>query len=132
MVTRRGGTGISLRRCTCYAVARVWQLSKHSIFEYSKGSRVERSFLHLPTFRIVMNKLKSPRSGVDGPYTYTDENGKPHYRVVRTKFKNFYQERSDGNEGWIRGRDGTRDLPYNYPEVLGVWHRGADGESVFI
>jgi len=51
-------------------------------------------------------------------YTYHDERGSVVFRVVRKKPKGFFQQRADGNGGWINDMKGVRALPYRLPEVL--------------
>ncbi|MGH6913106.1 MAG: AAA family ATPase, partial [Geminicoccales bacterium] len=61
------------------------------------------------------------RREVVASYIYHDENGAPLFRVCRTAAKDFYQERADGNGGWISGRGcmkGVRRVPYRLPAVV--------------
>jgi Protein of unknown function (DUF3987) len=50
-------------------------------------------------------------------YVYTDDHGKPLYRVCRTASKNFFQERYESG-AYIKGLNGTRRVLFNLPEVL--------------
>jgi hypothetical protein len=58
-------------------------------------------------------------------YDYVDETGAVLFQVVRsehpTEPKRFHQRRSDGNGGWIEGKDcmrGVRCVPYKLPELI--------------
>lgn len=55
---------------------------------------------------------------IDQVYSYTDENGKLLYQVVRYKPKDFRQRRPDGNGGWIWNLNGIEPTLYHLPEVL--------------
>lgn len=70
-----------------------------------------------------------------GPWVYTDEDGTPLYRVVRTDHpdgsKAFALERPTKGGGWLSGISGfgITPHPYNWPRVL----RGiAAGETIYI
>ena len=60
-------------------------------------------------------------------YEYIDESGVARYRVVRVetisaegaKKKQFWQERTDGNGGWIKNMHGVEIILYRLPEVIG-------------
>lgn len=66
-------------------------------------------------------------------YEYRDETGGPLYRVVRTLAKGFYQQRPDGNGGWVNGSKGVRRVLYRLPELLAAddkaWHFVSEGEK---
>lgn len=51
-------------------------------------------------------------------YYYQDENGSPLFRVVRQDPKAFYQQRPDGNGGWISDMKGVHLVPYRLPEIM--------------
>ena len=59
---------------------------------------------------------KQPR--IAQKYDYTDENGRLLYQVVRMEPKAFWQQRPDGNGGWIRNLKGVRLVLYRLPELL--------------
>jgi SAM-dependent methyltransferase len=62
-------------------------------------------------------------------YVYTDEDGKPLFRVNRTSTKKFWQERSDGNGDWIKGLGKTRRVLYRLPSVREAITKG---ETIYI
>lgn len=52
-------------------------------------------------------------------YDYTNEDGDPLYRVVRTcPPKGFYQQRWNGSGGWANGLGDTRRVLFRLPEVI--------------
>ena len=51
-------------------------------------------------------------------YLYRDENRQVIYRKVRTEPKVFYQQKPDGNGGWINKISGVKQVPYRLPELL--------------
>jgi len=51
-------------------------------------------------------------------YPYKDEAGELLYEVVKTEPKGYYQQRPDGNGGWIRDLKGVRRVLYRLPELL--------------
>jgi 5S rRNA maturation endonuclease (ribonuclease M5)/SAM-dependent methyltransferase len=61
---------------------------------------------------------------VTSRYLYTDENGKPLFRVNRTSTKKFWQERSDSNGNWIKGLGKTRRVLYRLPDVIDTIGKG--------
>jgi 5S rRNA maturation endonuclease (ribonuclease M5) len=50
-------------------------------------------------------------------YIYTDEEGAPLSRVVRTLDKHFYQQRPDGKGGWVNGIEGVRRVLYRLSKL---------------
>lgn len=67
-------------------------------------------------------------------YEYQLENGDVSYRSVRLEPKGFYQQRPDGNGGWIMGMAGVTPTIYHLPEVLAAAKAGeiiyvAEGEK---
>lgn len=61
-------------------------------------------------------------------YTYTDENGEPLIRVIRTLPKGFYQERWEDGE-WKPGLRDTRRVLYHLPDVAAAIR---DGRLVYL
>lgn len=61
-------------------------------------------------------------SNRNGPYVYEDVDG-PSFRVIRKPDKTFPQESWTGS-GWINGRNGTPDIPYNLIAVREAVERG--------
>lgn len=51
-------------------------------------------------------------------YEYRNETGKLIYRTVRRYPKGFYQQRSDGQGGWISNLNEITALPYRLPELI--------------
>ena len=51
------------------------------------------------------------------------------YRVCRGADKSFWQQRPDGNGGWVNGLDGVRQVLYRLPEVRAA---AAAGKAVWI
>jgi putative DNA primase/helicase len=80
-------------------------------------------------FRIVgrSGSPKSHRPSQSGrivaTYDYTDEAGRLLYQAVRMEPKRFWQQRPDGNEGWIKDLKGAHLVLYRLPELL---KRGAE------
>ena len=63
-------------------------------------------------------------------YDYTDADGKTLYQAVRTANpKGFYQQRPDGNGGWLRNMDGITTTIYHLSEVLAA---AKAGEIIFV
>jgi putative DNA primase/helicase len=60
---------------------------------------------------------KQPERRITAEYTYTDEDGRALYQVVRFEPKDFRQRRSDGHGGWI-WKKGARQVLYHLPEIL--------------
>ncbi|MFB3779054.1 MAG: CHC2 zinc finger domain-containing protein [Bryobacteraceae bacterium] len=58
----------------------------------------------------------NPQERVAAEYTYTDERGRPLFRVIRLEPKNFRQKRWDG-QGWKWGLGDTRRVLYNLEAV---------------
>lgn len=69
-------------------------------------------------------KQASSFKTVVAEYTYTDENNKALFQVVRYDPKNFRQRRSDGRGGWINNMDGVRRVPFQLPEILAARQAG--------
>ena len=61
-------------------------------------------------------------------YPYKDEAGELLYEVVKTEPKGYYQQRPDGNGGWIRDLKGVRRVLYRLPELLAA----GPGATVFV
>jgi hypothetical protein len=61
-------------------------------------------------------------------YIYTDEDGKPLYKVIRKEPKAFYQMRYE-NGGWVIGTKGVHRVPYRLPELL---HAIKIGQTIYI
>ena len=60
-------------------------------------------------------------------YDYKDETGTILFQSVRidkTTGKTFFQRRPDGNGGWINALNGTRIVPYRYPEMIKALESG--------
>ena len=55
-------------------------------------------------------------------YVYQDANGAPVFQVRRYEPKDFRQFHRNGT-GWKAGRNGTPDLLYHLPEVIGAVER---------
>ena len=51
-------------------------------------------------------------------YPYLDEQSNVLYRVVRTEPKGFFQQRPNGEGGWINGIQGVRRVLFQLPDVL--------------
>jgi len=51
-------------------------------------------------------------------YIYTDEKGKPLYKVIRSEPKSFKYQRLDDSGIWQWGLDNTRRVPYRLQELL--------------
>jgi KaiC/GvpD/RAD55 family RecA-like ATPase/5S rRNA maturation endonuclease (ribonuclease M5) len=62
-------------------------------------------------------------SAVVARYTYTDVEGNPVYRVVRSYPKSFYQERLEDGE-WKPGLRSVSRVPYRLPETLKAIREG--------
>lgn len=62
-------------------------------------------------------------------YTYTDEVGKPLYRVHRTSDKRFWQDHLSVHGEWVRGLADTRRVLYHLPDVLAA---AAMGKTIWI
>lgn len=65
----------------------------------------------------------------DTYYLYRDESGKVIFRTVRRNPKGFYQQRPDGQGGWINNLDGITPIPYR---LSGLIKGIADGKPVYI
>lgn len=74
-----------------------------------------------------VRKTQGPRSVV-AQYVYTDEIGKPLFRVVRYEPKAFSQQRMEGGE-WVNGLKDTRRVLYRLPEVVTAVH---EDKAVFV
>ena len=63
-------------------------------------------------------KFLSP-TPIESPteYIYTDTQGTPALKVIRTVQKKFYQMRYDDGK-WVKGAKGVKAYPYRLPEVL--------------
>jgi len=62
---------------------------------------------------------REPLGPMVAEYIYTDEDGRPLYRVTRHAPKTFRQWRPDGQGGWIAGLTRrTRIVPYRLREVV--------------
>ena len=61
-------------------------------------------------------------SNRNGPYVYEDVDG-PSFRVIRKPDKTFPQESWTGS-GWMNGRNGTPDIPYNLIALRDQVERG--------
>lgn len=60
-----------------------------------------------------------PEGPIIAEYIYTDEIGRPLFRVTRHEPKTFRQWRPDGKGGWIRGlTPDVRIVPYRLREVV--------------
>ena len=71
--------------------------------------------------------LEVERHGDDrivATYSYTDEQGRPLFEVVRKVPKKFVQRRPDGNGGWIWNLKGVQRVLYRLPEVLEAVQKG--------
>jgi hypothetical protein len=51
-------------------------------------------------------------------YDYLDETGTLLYRVVRGPGKKFWQQRPDGNGGWVKNLQDVRRVLYRLPELI--------------
>jgi hypothetical protein len=51
-------------------------------------------------------------------YNYLDETGALLYRVVRGPGKKFWQQRPDGNGGWVKNLQDVRRVLYRLPELI--------------
>jgi putative DNA primase/helicase len=58
-----------------------------------------------------------PERRITAEYSYTDEDGKLLYQVVRYDPKDFRQRRPDGHGGWI-WKKGERQVLYHLPGVI--------------
>lgn len=75
------------------------------------------------TWGDLAGSSKSGSRSKDDPviarYDYLDEEGKPLFRVCRTRSKGFFQERFEPSTGrYIPGLNGTRRVLYHLPELL--------------
>lgn len=65
----------------------------------------------------------------DVHYVYTDQHGRPSYRVVRNADKKFWQQRLTANGEWVSGLGDTPRVLYRLPAVL----RAVDeGRTVYV
>ena len=71
----------------------------------------------LITCGIWESEQKQPERRITAEYSYTDEDGKLLYQVVRFEPKDFRQRRPDGHRGWI-WKKGPRQVLYHLPEIL--------------
>jgi putative DNA primase/helicase len=66
---------------------------------------------------LFAEKKSAPKDPVTASYVYTDESGKPLFRVCRTASKGFYQQRFEGGK-FVSGLGGVRRVVFNLPQVL--------------
>lgn len=62
-------------------------------------------------------------------YIYTDEQGRPLYRVLREPGKKFVQQRLTADGEWLYKLEDTRRVLYHLPEVLAAV---AKGETIYV
>ena len=75
----------------------------------------------LQALNLTWADISTPREAVRGHdthYLYTDEHGKPLFRVVRTPDKKFWQQRLTPEGEWVNGLGDTTRVLYRLPEVL--------------
>ncbi len=76
---------------------------------------------------LEMKDLFKPKTDVH--YVYQDKDGDPVFRVVRTPAKKFFQQRLNGDGGWLNGLKDVKPVIYRLPQVI----KAVDaGEPVFI
>jgi len=63
-------------------------------------------------------------SEIAARYSYTDEDGRLLFQVVRKIPKKFVQRRPDGNGGWIWNTKGVRRVLYRLPAVIAAVDEG--------
>lgn len=69
--------------------------------------------------RSKTKRQPEPEGPIVAEYVYTDEAGRPLFRVTRHEPKTFRQWRPDGKGGWIKGlAPDTRIVPYRLREVV--------------
>ena len=71
---------------------------KTSLNELGKLARFDTSRKEQPR-----KQIKNTKSRVVAIYTYTDEQGKPLHREVKTDPKDFYQEHLNIKSKWVKG-----------------------------
>jgi putative DNA primase/helicase len=73
------------------------------------------------TCGIVENNANKPqsvgRSRIAKIYDYCDLSGNVIYQVVRLEPKSFFQQRPDGNGGYIKSIKGVTQVPYRSPDL---------------
>ena len=61
---------------------------------------------------------QNPHRKIAASYNYMDERDNLLFQTVREKQKRFWQQRPDGNGGWINNLKGVRRVLYRLPELL--------------
>ncbi|NQT56104.1 MAG: hypothetical protein HQ551_07735, partial [Desulfobacteraceae bacterium] len=84
---------------------------KESLVELAKIAGIDTSKKEQP------KKQSKKSNGKIVAYTYTDEQGSPLHRTVKTYPKDFYQERFEKGK-WLNGVKGVRLVLYNLPKVI--------------
>jgi hypothetical protein len=65
-----------------------------------------------------------------GPYVYHDFDGRRSFRVIRKPDKTFPQESwDDERQEWVKGRNGTPDIPYNFPALIKAVD---EGQTIYV
>ena len=66
---------------------------------------------------LFAEKKSATKDPVTASYVYTDESGKPLFRVCRTASKRFFQQRFEAGQ-FVSGLGGVRRVVFNLPQVL--------------
>lgn len=109
-----------------------------SVTRYSDGKVGVKCFAGCSTDDVLaalglkksdLRPARQPFDEIIERYVYTDAEGTALYRVCRTRNKQFFQQRANGDGTWKKGVTGLPKLLYRLPEVIAAV---AAGRTIYV